>query len=140
MILYTLQVYLAPDEGDAADLEIWCEPVWEIRTSAGIVTSSATIRGPNDYGDPADMAQASATITEASKESKVLVDQTLLTLTVDATTHALQATFSDGIVISTFVHVDEPETSTQWVLRDRARNIAIRGTSRGIAEGSRATG
>ena len=135
MFLYTLQIYFAPDAGRAAGVEIWCEPSWHIRSESGIVTGSGAIDGPSTFGDEAEVARASATIVAAGGKSKVLVGTVLHTLTVDADTHALEARFSGGIVVSTFM--DDPETSSLWVLRDRTRDTAVRGTARGIAMGTR---
>ncbi len=135
IFLFTLQVYFAPEGSEQRGFEIWCEPCWHIRTAAGIVTGSGTIEGPNTFNDNEEMERASATITKASNDSNALVGERLVALRVDTATHALEAAFSNGVVISTFFA--DPDESALWVLRDPARGLAVRGTPRGIATGTR---
>ncbi len=135
VFLFTLQIYLAPEDTDARDLEMWCEPSWHVCDGAGIVTGSGAIEGPSTFDDDAEVARASATIVRVSDAAKVLVGQTLETLDVDPVSHALVGHFSGGLVVATFL--DDPDISSAWVLRDPHRDIAVRGTAHGIVMGSR---
>jgi len=136
LCLYTLQVYLEPPSSEARDLELWCDPSWHLRSPSGLLTGSGAIESPSSFEDEAEVARASATISEVSQATKVLKGQRLVSLHLDQVTHALTAEFSAGLVLATFPA--EPDLEALWVLRDPNRDIAIRGTVHGVAEGTRA--
>ncbi len=134
MFLFTLQMYFASEGPDEDVLAIWCEPSWHIRTPSGVVTGSGAIDTPSTYSDDVEVQRASNTITEVANASKILLGRTLESLEVEPLTQALTATFSGGVAAVTFR--DDPD-GTLWVLRDHARDVAVRGSAGGVRTGTR---
>jgi hypothetical protein len=134
VFLFTLQIYLDSGHSDRPDLEIWFEPIWHVRSASGIVTGSGAIERPSAYDDDAEVERASTTIHAASEATKVLVGQTLESLELEPSTHALVAHFSTGLIVATFL--DAPGSDSLWVLRDPFRDVAVRGTGLGLALGT----
>ena len=99
------------------------------------MTGSGAIESPRAWDDDNEVARADATIARVGAAAEVLDGQTLDRLEVDSATHALVASFSDGFVVATFL--DDPEAEAFWVVNDPHRGLAIRGTPRGLAIGSR---
>ncbi|MEP6835724.1 MAG: hypothetical protein ABJB74_20215 [Gemmatimonas sp.] len=136
IMLFTLQIYFGADPDDARAFEWWCEPSWHVLGPDAVITGSGAIDGPDTYAEDDEIARADATIAAASAASKILIGQTLETLTLDARTYALHAEFSGGFRVATFLCA--PDTDPLWVLRDPNQDLAVRATSRGLARGSRA--
>ena len=130
LFLFTLQLYLTSDAPDAPDLEVWCEPSWQLRSPQRVVTGSGAIDSPTDYGDEAEVQRASTTVVRVGDAVRVLVGRSLVELSVDRHTGALTLHFSDGLVVATFT--DDPDSDLLWTARDPRSPGAFRGTPQGI--------
>lgn len=136
MVLYTLKIEVAPTDTDPRCLQIWLEPSWHVRSPERLLTGSGAIESPDDFGDDAEVARASATIERVSDDAQPLVGCTIERLQLDPVTFELCVAFSDGFVGRTFA--SDPASTLIWVLSDCPRSFALRGTAEGIVTGIRA--
>ena len=62
LFLYTLQAYLEPPSSEARDLEVWCDPSGQLRSTSGLLTGSGAIESPRSFEDEAEMARRQPTL------------------------------------------------------------------------------
>lgn len=135
MFMTTRQVYLEADDPALYELQLWFEPTWSLWTPAGTVTSSDAIDWPSSWDDEAEMSRASATLTAASTASKVLIRCDVRSLHLDPAALGLTVQCGPDHTVATIVEPDDIDRF--WVIHDPNRELAVRGTPRGLRLGTR---
>ena len=124
LFLRTLQLYLEPEPGTELGLEVWCEPEWHLVGREGVIAGSGTIAFEPESEDPDALQRL------VSKATDVIRGCRIEDVEVDTQTFELEIRLAGGLVVRTFV--SDPTDPEQWLLRDPAAEIWLRGTPAGL--------